>query len=229
MNPKDILTKELLIVEFIENKLSHHRIAKKYNIKSSNSVDQALKRFNLKRQRNNDKFSFITKDWLYQKYIIEDLSALDIAKLCNSNRKATIFKKLKEFNIPIRKTTQTKKYKEWLKNAKTYGTLSARYVYGLKASAKKRKLDWDLDGPFLLKLMEKQNYKCAISNVSIKFADKVEKQYEQTASLDRINSNYGYIENNVQWVHKNVNTMKWNLDQGVFIKWCKIIANNQKD
>jgi hypothetical protein len=99
----------------------------------------------------------------------------------------------------------------------------------LKASAKKRKLDWDLDGPFLLKLMEKQNYKCAISNVSIKFADKVEKQYEQTASLDRINSNYGYIENNVQWVHKNVNTMKWNLDQGVFIKWCKIIANNQKD
>lgn len=48
----------------------------------------------------------------------------------------------------------------------------------------------------------------------------------QTASLDRIDSSKGYIEGNVQWLHKDINQMKINFNQKDFIKYCKLIAKN---
>lgn len=52
------------------------------------------------------------------------------------------------------------------------------------------------------------------------------KAKESTASLDRIDSSKPYVKDNVQWVHKVVNNMKWDFDQNEFIEWCKIIASN---
>ena len=75
-------------------------------------------------------------------------------------------------------------------------------------------------------LYEKQNRKCALSGADIIFAKTTDRYVhgEQTASLDRIDSSKGYIEGNVQWVHKDVNKMKMDCDQAVFIQWCKQIA-----
>jgi len=36
----------------------------------------------------------------------------------------------------------------------------------------------------------------------------------------------GYVEGNVQWVHKIVNFMKQALPDNEFINWCRIIVNN---
>ena len=47
-----------------------------------------------------------------------------------------------------------------------------------------------------------------------------------TASLDRIDSTKGYFIENVQWVHKYVNIMKWHTANQEFIEWCKLIAAN---
>jgi hypothetical protein len=57
------------------------------------------------------------------------------------------------------------------------------------------------------------------------------KEKKQTASLDRIDSTKGYIKGNIQWVHKDVNKMKWNWNQSNFINWCKLITNyyNEKE
>ena len=44
-------------------------------------------------------------------------------------------------------------------------------------------------------------------------------------SLDRIDSNNGYVEGNVQWVHKDVNMMKKDYNQEYFINICKLITN----
>lgn len=51
---------------------------------------------------------------------------------------------------------------------------------------------------------------------------------ETTISLDRIDSTKGYIEGNVQWVHKSVNIMKSTLTQEQFINFCKLVAENNK-
>lgn len=65
------------------------------------------------------------------------------------------------------------------------------------------------------------------SGMEIRFNNTGEKLNKQTASLDRIDSNIGYIKDNVQWVHKHVNQMKWNFDEDYFIDLCrKIVKNN---
>ena len=38
----------------------------------------------------------------------------------------------------------------------------------------------------------------------------------KTASLDRIDSSKGYTEDNIQWVHKDVNQMKMDLPEQRF-------------
>jgi hypothetical protein len=48
----------------------------------------------------------------------------------------------------------------------------------------------------------------------------------EVVGVDRIDSNKGYTKDNIQWVHKRVQQMKWNISQDQFIEWCKIIAKN---
>jgi len=48
-------------------------------------------------------------------------------------------------------------------------------------------------------------------------------------SLDRIDSGLGYDLGNIQWVHKNVNQMKWTLSQAAFIEICLAVAGNIKE
>lgn len=50
----------------------------------------------------------------------------------------------------------------------------------------------------------------------------------RTASLDRIDSSKGYIEGNIQWVHKDINFMKQEMDENSFFCWCGIIAKFKK-
>lgn len=73
---------------------------------------------------------------------------------------------------------------------------------------------WDL---FL-----KQNRKCALSGIELSFP-RVSKDKSYTASLDRIDSSKGYILDNVQWVHKDINLMKNKFDNQYFINMCKNI------
>lgn len=81
---------------------------------------------------------------------------------------------------------------------------------------------------FLEEHYTKQNGKCALSDLEIRFPSFGEKATSQTASLDRINSDLGYIKNNIQWVHKDINKMKWELSQDRFLELCKLIANKDK-
>ena len=69
-----------------------------------------------------------------------------------------------------------------------------------------------------------QNKECALSGLPIKFSFTRNKN-DETASLDRIDSKLGYVEGNVQWVHKHVNMMKNVYSQKYFISICKLISN----
>jgi hypothetical protein len=77
-------------------------------------------------------------------------------------------------------------------------------------------------------LFLKQDRKCKLSGIEIKFhpEEKRIKQSQQTASLDRIDNTKGYIEGNIQWLHKDINNMKWNFNESTFINYCCQIARN---
>lgn len=51
---------------------------------------------------------------------------------------------------------------------------------------------------------------------------------EQTASLDRIDSSKGYIEGNIQWIHKELNWLKNDLDEMVLVDWCEKITRHKR-
>jgi hypothetical protein len=51
---------------------------------------------------------------------------------------------------------------------------------------------------------------------------------KNTASLDRIDSSRGYIEGNVQWVHKMANMCKQHYSQKRFIDMCIAVSNKVK-
>lgn len=104
---------------------------------------------------------------------------------------------------------------------KGHGELSGSYFAQILRRAK-RHGDNDLTIQFLWELFEKQERKCKLSGQPITLKA-IARRVKRTASLDRIDSLKPYIRENVQWVHKDVNLIKNNLDQGIFIEICKII------
>lgn len=70
---------------------------------------------------------------------------------------------------------------------------------------------------YLWDLYIKQDKKCALSGIPIKLS--IDLKEKDTASLDRINSSITYLIGNVQWVHKEINKMKSNLDEKQFLFW----------
>lgn len=75
-------------------------------------------------------------------------------------------------------------------------------------------------------LFLQQNRKCALSGIKLQFGKSGKD--DTTASLDRIDSSIGYIEGNVQWIHKDIQNMKWDKKEKYFIELCIAIANNQR-
>lgn len=72
------------------------------------------------------------------------------------------------------------------------------------------------------RLFLKQERKCALTDLLLTFEK--QKRGEKTASLDRIDSSKGYVNGNVQWVHKDINWMKNRFSQERFIEMCKLVA-----
>lgn len=100
-----------------------------------------------------------------------------------------------------------------------------RFFNKIKKCAKSRNIPFNVSIEYLQTLFDSQNYKCALSGIDIY----IETSRIKTASLDRIDSSKGYIEGNVQWVHKDINNMKMGLDENSFIFYCKKISRNLKN
>lgn len=103
------------------------------------------------------------------------------------------------------------------------GELSGRYVCDLKKHAKQRKFPFSITNEELWKLFLKQNRSCALTGRPLYFCNGKDK-YETTASLDRIDSSKGYIQGNVQWVHKDINWFKRDYPQSDFLNMCREVT-----
>jgi hypothetical protein len=81
---------------------------------------------------------------------------------------------------------------------------------------------------YISRLLIQQNYKCALSGLDIKiYYGGIDKQ-TNTASLDRIDNAKGYTEDNIQWVHKDINWLKQDFTQEYFIKLCHKVSRKCK-
>lgn len=100
---------------------------------------------------------------------------------------------------------------------------------GIKNRCKKRGLEVNVTDEYLWELYIKQDKKCVYTGLTLCLSnDRVFKKINNTASVDRIDSNKGYIIGNVQWVHKKINNMKNNMSDKEFISWCRLVVQHQK-
>ena len=116
------------------------------------------------------------------------------------------------------KLPQNNQHKGWIKDV-----LRLSFIKKYEAHAKLKKREWSVSFEYLADLLIKQDFKCSLTGWDI---DAMNVQ-NNTASLDRIDSSVGYIEGNVQWVHKMVNMCKQNYEQIEFIEMCEAITEHK--
>jgi len=99
-----------------------------------------------------------------------------------------------------------------------YKDISGSYWRSIQRRAENRGLNFNINIEKVWRIYELQNFKCALSEWDLsKF---------EFASLDRIDSKLGYIEGNVQWLHRDINKSKWNLNQDWYKTICWLVSNN---
>lgn len=119
-----------------------------------------------------------------------------------------------------------RKGKENPKN-KGYEEISGSYMYLIKYKANLRGLEYDITPEYIWNIFINQKRKCIFSGQKLIFvSNHRHDKSKQTASLDRIDSSKGYIEGNVQWVHKDINKMKCKFSNKEFYNICKLISEN---
>ncbi len=88
--------------------------------------------------------------------------------------------------------------------------------------SKQSNLSHNIDSKYIKKLWNNQDGRCAFSGRRLYLPRN--KGTKTDASLDRKNSNIGYIKGNVQWVHKDVNIMKRCMTDAEFIAVCREVV-----
>lgn len=97
-------------------------------------------------------------------------------------------------------------------------------LYGLKSRSKKKGLEVGVTQEFLLKLLQESDYLCAVTGLKMNLEIHPRKKANPfKASLDRIDSDKGYTEGNVQWVCWAVNQMKSDRTVKEFEFWIKTL------
>lgn len=224
-NVRDLLTEDFLRREYVTLKKSIHQIARENGINSSNSVSQYLKKFKIYRSGKHNSGNIYTKEFLEEYYVVQNLSLAKVAAIAGKKDKRVVKRWLIYHQIPIRDITVTDAMKKSRK-CRRGEFFSSKYWNGILSGARQRNIQMCITKEFAYDLFIKQDSKCAISGVDIYLLWDTD---VRTASLDRINSLGHYTEDNVQWIHRDVNQMKMDMTDTELINWCKVIAEFNKD
>lgn len=223
MLPREILTKEFLEEYYVEKHMSILEIAKMAGIKSTNSVTQFIKKFNLHRRSKNDFSHILTKEYLIENYVNLKKSVNVIAFEVGTSKSA-LKRYMNKFDIPYRSPSERTPREMNVGKSKWYKEISSKYWSNLKHGALYRNFSFEISMEYAWSLFEKQKGLCALSGVEIEFHKSGNHRSQQTASLDRIDSSKGYLEGNVQWIHKAIQSMKMNKQDKDLIYWANKIA-----
>jgi hypothetical protein len=102
------------------------------------------------------------------------------------------------------------------------------YLKQIEKRAIKINKEFNLDENFIKELLEvKQKNRCNYSNIEIRIYDKnAKKSLNNSASLDRIDSQKGYTKDNVHWVCLGINYMKLNYSDEETHKLLRLIKES---
>lgn len=97
----------------------------------------------------------------------------------------------------------------------------------IRRHAKSRDLAFNITLVDAWECFEAQKGRCALTGWPLVLGLSSKQPSTQTASLDRIDSIRGYEKNNIQWVHKDVNQVKWDLSDDRFREICRAVVAHE--
>lgn len=224
--------------EYLSQGLTNQEIAAKENIKLR-YVSDSLRKYSLasnKKYKDQDKyigqkFNYLTiKSFYLPKHT--DVTVAGFRCICKCDCGTTVEDLPVKIITGKRKTcgestcTYFKQVRVDASKKSSQGSFTGHEeIYGSRwaswrIGAKKRNLAFEISIEYAWDLYISQNKLCALSGIPISFDGKWNSS-ETTASLDRIDSSKGYVEGNIQWVHKRINLMKGDLSDEDFTEWCR--------
>ena len=118
---------------------------------------------------------------------------------------------------------RSKKHQDKLMSTKE-GCIKRRFIE-VRSRCNKREIAFNLSLEYLISIAPE---KCPILNLELIWRNETGKIENNSASLDRINPNAGYIQGNVQWLSNLANTMKNKATPEQLLKFADWINANIK-
>lgn len=110
---------------------------------------------------------------------------------------------------------------------KGFGDIPGLFWSNIKNGARNRGIKFAISIEKAWEIFLIQNKKCILSGIDLHFNSR-DHLFDGNASLDRIDSNIGYILENIQWVDKRINLMKHYLPEEEFLNLCVKIVKYKK-
>lgn len=203
-------------IEFIKNnyyEMGANRIAEHFRVKPVTILNIA-KKFELKTKKKTDKWNKLDKEKLLQ--------LLDSGISFNEIVKVFPDKKLNGILLYAAKWNRKNQFKDF---CDLNEPIVLKYCeYKLKKcldSTVNRELDADITIEDLMELMLSQKWICHYSGILMTM-----NSGDFSVSIDRIDSNKGYLKGNIVLCCSIINQMKLDLNKETFINTCKAIANH---
>lgn len=197
------------------------KIAREFGI-TKDRVLKILESHGIKRR--NIKRPDLLSEQIAKIYDEERLSVNQIAERLGVTQSAISYRLKKLGKTLSRKDRVGCKHHNWT----GCGDICGSHWRAINYSARAQKIPFNLEIEYGWELYLKQNRKCALSGMPIFFAQNDEefRLGQITTSLNRIDSNLGYVVGNVQWLHKDVSIMKGRFSQEYFTSVCSQIHTN---
>lgn len=97
-------------------------------------------------------------------------------------------------------------------------------IHSAKGSKMRRPLPIDITKEYAWQLFLDQKGLCYFTGIPLKISNSYA---ANTASIDRIDNELGYIKGNVRWVHKHINIMKNRYTDSYFVNLCRAVVEHQ--
>ncbi len=222
-----ILTKKFLIQEYINFGKTQKAIADEVGV-SQALVQSYIKHYKIKTRSGGRRKADVQGKRFGLLVVLKESTGCDKRHpawscLCDCGNKFTAYaselKNGKRINCP---ECSNKRMSEFM--WKGFEEISGHFWGQVKSSARLRNMDFQITRQEVWDKFLKQNRKCALTGMEL-FFDRTDNT-KITASLDRIDSSIGYLESNIQWVHKVINRMKSNMSDTEFTCWCNKVTNH---
>ena len=112
-------------------------------------------------------------------------------------------------------------------NSKTPYNYLTYLTTQLKSTRRDSGIEWEIDKDYIHKIWDKQKGKCNITGLNMTWS-KGNGVIRYSASIDRMNSNVGYVIGNIQLVCSMINIMKNNLSDSELYWWSKAIVEHKE-